>query len=101
MRDAQPALRRNRTARGAGAWILHRGVERDVCDRAFHGADRHLAEGATRMKLVVGSKNYSSWSLRGWLLLKHAGIPFEEIQLRFSTPDFKQQLLRHSPAGRV
>jgi glutathione S-transferase len=53
------------------------------------------------MKLVVGSKNYSSWSLRSWLLLKHAGIPFEEIQLRFSAPDFKQQVLRHSPAGRV
>lgn len=53
------------------------------------------------MKLVVGSKNYSSWSLRSWLLLRHAGIAFEEIALRFSAPDFKQQVLRYSPAGRV
>jgi glutathione S-transferase len=53
------------------------------------------------MKLVIGSKNYSSWSLRSWLLLKHAGIAFEEVPLRFSEPDFKQQVLRYSPAGRV
>jgi glutathione S-transferase len=53
------------------------------------------------MKLVVGNKTYSSWSLRSWLLLKHAGIAFEEIPLRFGAPDFKQRVLRHSPAGRV
>lgn len=53
------------------------------------------------MKLVVGSKNYSSWSLRSWLLLTQAGIPFEEIQLRFTAPDFKQQLARYSAAARV
>ncbi|MDF6604919.1 glutathione S-transferase, partial [Escherichia coli] len=32
------------------------------------------------MKLVIGNKNYSSWSLRPWLLAKQAGIPFEEIR---------------------
>jgi len=53
------------------------------------------------MKLVVGNKTYSSWSLRGWLLLKHAGIAFDEVPLRFAAPDFKQQVLRYSPAGRV
>jgi glutathione S-transferase len=53
------------------------------------------------MKLVIGSKNYSSWSLRSWLLLKQAGIPFEEIPLKFTAPDFKQQVLRLSPVGRV
>src|SRR5215467_15222026 len=53
------------------------------------------------MKLAIGSKNYSSWSLRSWLLLKQAGIPFEEIPLRFTAPDFKQQVLRLSPVGRV
>ncbi len=53
------------------------------------------------MKLVVGNKTYSSWSLRAWLLLKHAGITFEEIALQFNAPDFKQQALKHSPAGRV
>ena len=33
------------------------------------------------MKLIIGNKNYSSWSLRPWLLLKHLGIPFEEEKL--------------------
>jgi glutathione S-transferase len=35
------------------------------------------------LKLVIGNKNYSSWSLRPWVLLTHAGIPFEEVQLKF------------------
>ena len=36
------------------------------------------------LKLVIANKNYSSWSLRPWLLLTHAGIAFEEVQLRFT-----------------
>ena len=35
------------------------------------------------MKLVIGNKNYSSWSMRPWVLLRQAGIAFEEVQLRF------------------
>ena len=40
------------------------------------------------LKLYIGNKNYSSWSLRPWLMLKQAGIAFEEILLRdgFETP---------------
>jgi glutathione S-transferase len=57
------------------------------------------------MKLYIGNKNYSSWSMRPWVLLKQAGIPFEEVMLRFDafTPDsrFKTELARVSPAGRV
>jgi glutathione S-transferase len=53
------------------------------------------------MKLIIGNKNYSSWSLRPWLLLKQAGIPFEEEQLSFGSPDFQTRVRRHSPAGRV
>ncbi len=53
------------------------------------------------MKLVVGNKNYSSWSLRAWLLLKQAGIPFEEETVSFNAGDFAERVLRHSPAGRV
>jgi glutathione S-transferase len=33
------------------------------------------------LSLVIGNKNYSSWSMRPWVLLRQAGIPFEEIQL--------------------
>lgn len=36
-----------------------------------------------KLKLVIGNKNYSSWSMRAWVLLRQAGIPFEEIQLKF------------------
>ena len=40
------------------------------------------------MKLVIGNKNYSSWSLRPWLLAKQAGIPFEEIRVRLLLKGF-------------
>ena len=57
------------------------------------------------MQLVIGNKNYSSWSMRPWVLMKQAGIPFEEVMLRFDgfTPDsaFKTRLAQHSPAGCV
>jgi len=53
------------------------------------------------LTLVIGNKNYSSWSLRPWLLLKHFGIDFEEIRLSLDTPAFRDQIARWSPAGRV
>lgn len=53
------------------------------------------------MKLVIGNKNYSSWSLRPWLLMRHAGIAFEEIPLRLSTKAFSEEIFRYSPAGKV
>ena len=57
------------------------------------------------MQLVIGNKNYSSWSMRPWVLLKQAGIAFEEVKIRFDafTPDstFKTELARVTPAGRV
>jgi glutathione S-transferase len=51
--------------------------------------------------LVVGNKNYSSWSLRGWLAARAAGIPFDEVLVRISEPGSKDELLKHSPAGKV
>ena len=33
----------------------------------------------SRLTLVIGNKNYSSWSLRGWLMVKHTGAPFDEV----------------------
>jgi glutathione S-transferase len=53
------------------------------------------------MKLVIANKNYSSWSLRPWLLLKQAGIPFEEEKLSFNDPQFKARVRRYSPVGKV
>jgi glutathione S-transferase len=51
--------------------------------------------------LVVGNKNYSSWSLRGWLATRAAGVPFDEVLVRLSEPGSKKELLKHSPAGKV
>jgi glutathione S-transferase len=57
------------------------------------------------MKLYIGNKNYSSWSMRPWVLLTQAGIPFDEVMLRFDafTPDsqFKTALRPLSPTGKV
>ncbi len=56
------------------------------------------------MQLYIGNKNYSSWSLRPWLLMTQAGIPFEERTLRLDWADgspFKTTLLAIAPTGRV
>ncbi len=53
------------------------------------------------LQLVIGNKNYSSWSLRSWLLLTEAGIPFEEIRLSLFTPEFAREIARYTPAKRV
>ena len=56
------------------------------------------------MQLYIGNKNYSSWSLRPWLLMTHAGIPFQEIKLRLSFTEgseFKNTLKKLTPTGLV
>ncbi len=53
------------------------------------------------LKLIIGDKNYSSWSMRPWLLLHHAEIPFEEINVRLREPDRRKNILAHSPSGKV
>ena len=57
------------------------------------------------MQLVIGNKNYSSWSMRPWVLLRHFGIPFEERLVRFDSFDagstFKRTLAGLSPTGKV
>lgn len=51
--------------------------------------------------LVIGNKNTSSWSLRPWLALRVAGIPFEEIHIDLRHPFAKRHILQRSPAGKV
>jgi glutathione S-transferase len=57
------------------------------------------------LKLYIGNKNYSSWSMRPWVLLKQADIPFEEVKVRFDSFEpqstFKQSLLAITPTGKV
>jgi glutathione S-transferase len=52
-------------------------------------------------KLVIGNKNYSSWSLRAWLLLSEAGIEFDEVRVALDTPEFPAEIAKYSPAARV
>ena len=54
-----------------------------------------------RPTLIIGNKNYSSWSLRPWLLLSEAGIDFEEIRVPLDTPEFAATIAKYSPAKRV
>ncbi len=51
--------------------------------------------------LYIGNKNYSSWSLSAWLVLKQAGISFDEVVIPLYGPDSKAAILKHSPSGRV
>jgi glutathione S-transferase len=53
------------------------------------------------MQLVIGNKNYSSWSMRPWVLLREAGIAFEEVQLKFDDTGRAKGVERYSPSGRV
>ena len=53
------------------------------------------------MRLLIGNMNYSSWSMRPWLLLTQLQIPFEEEKLSFNDPDFKMRVLAVSPVGKV
>ena len=56
-------------------------------------------------KLYIGNKNYSSWSMRPWVLLKQCGIPFEEVKVRFDSfhagSEFRKTIDAVSPVGKV
>ena len=51
--------------------------------------------------IILGNRTYSSWSLRGWLLLKLSGADFDEIVIPLDRPETRAELQRHTPAGRV
>ena len=53
------------------------------------------------LKLVIGNKNYSSWSLRAWIGLAEAGLAFDEVVLPLDTPEFAEKIPTYSGAKRV
>ncbi len=53
------------------------------------------------MKLLIGNRNYSSWSLRPWLVLRHFDIAFEDEVLQLSGPGWREKIAAQSPTGRV
>jgi glutathione S-transferase len=60
--------------------------------------DQARARGLT---LVIGNKNYSSWSMRPWVVLAAFGIPFQEVRILLDQPDTAANIARYSNAGRV
>jgi glutathione S-transferase len=62
--------------------------------------DMH-SEAAMALTLVIGNKNYSSWSLRPWLAMKVAGIAFDEAVIPLYEPGSRERILTCSPAGKV
>jgi glutathione S-transferase len=54
-----------------------------------------------RAELIIGNKNYSSWSLRAWLALKQLGIPFNELRIPLDTHAWQREIGRHSPSRKV
>ena len=55
----------------------------------------------TSLTLVIDNKNYSSWSLRPWLLMKRLGLTFDEITIPLDTPTTRETIDRYGPSGRV
>lgn len=56
----------------------------------------------SELTLIIGNKNYSSWSLRAWILMQHLGVAFREVLVPLRTPEFKEELEKHAgPGGRV
>ena len=53
------------------------------------------------LTLVIGNRNYSSWSLRPWILIQHLGLNCREIRLALDTPTFAAEVSRYSPTRRV
>jgi glutathione S-transferase len=51
--------------------------------------------------LIIGNKNFSSWSLRPWLLMTHLGVKFRESIVPLDTAEFKDEVARFGPSGRV
>jgi glutathione S-transferase len=57
--------------------------------------------GMADFTLVIGNKNYSSWSLRGWLMAKIAGIEFDEVMIPLDLPETQAAIRKQSPSGKV
>jgi glutathione S-transferase len=55
----------------------------------------------TPLTLVIGNKNYSSWSMRPWVLLRGRGIPFKERMLKFESQEWRDHIAQLSPSGLV
>jgi glutathione S-transferase len=57
--------------------------------------------GRMSLKLIIGNKNYSSWSLRPWIAMRHAGLDFTDEVIPLYEPASAEKILKYSPTGKV
>jgi glutathione S-transferase len=53
------------------------------------------------LTLVIANKTYSSWSLRPWIMMRHLGLPFEEVMVPLAEPETRDALRAHAPSGKA
>jgi glutathione S-transferase len=73
----------------------------DTPRRTRHDGARHAGEQMAKLTLIIGNKNYSSWSLRPWFLLAALDIPFTEQRIALYGPGSRERILAVSPSGKV
>lgn len=66
-----------------------------------YAQDAGASSSTSQLRLVIANKNYSSWSMRAWVVMKAFDIPFQEICIQLDRSDTSEQIARYSPAGRV
>ena len=66
-----------------------------------HIGEHHIGEHHMALRLIIGNKNYSSWSFRPWIAMKASGIAFEEEVISLDAPDFKSRIGAVSGTGKV
>src|SRR4051812_44605385 len=79
-------------------YLLPPRSRREYCSARRNRRTRRVM---TDLTLIIGNKNYSSWSLRPWMLMKHLGVDFTERQIVLDTPTFKDDVAKFGPSGRV
>lgn len=55
----------------------------------------------SELQLIIGDKRFSSWSLRPWLALVHAGVDFDEVPIKLRQPETRERILEVSPSGKI
>ncbi len=102
---AAPAAPTQRPRRAAAAPHTRAAAAKPAAPRAKIDKAAKVAKAAPTAQalatLTLSSKNYSSWSLRGWLLLRFAGLPFEEVMVSPDDADARKELLLLAPSIRV
>src|SRR5258708_8517432 len=98
--DRAAALRPPSPAQASDAAKHHRSRPRRGSRRPAAGRKPSRRRGM-RPKLIIGNKNYSSWSLRPWIAMKVAGIAFDEEVISLNAQDFKARVTKISGTGKV